>query len=755
MSRIERYFYYFTFLITINKIVVLLFKLGGVFLVEENIMTANQLIETTSRLIKINPKIVGKVVELLNEGNTVPFIARYRKEQTNGLDETEIFSINETYQYQKNLAERKEEIIRLIDEQGKLTDELKGNILKAEQLQRLEDLYRPYKQKRRTRATIAKEKGLEPLAELVFSQKGIDVNEEAAAYLSEEHELNDVSDVLAGVNDIIAEWISDEAKYREKIRTVTFNQGMIVTEIKKDAEDEKEIFQMYYDYNEQVKQIANHRVLAINRGEKENVLKVTIEPPIDDILTYLREQVIVKKDISEAAIIQAAIEDSYKRLIQPAIERDIRSSLTERAEEHAIDIFAKNLRNLLLQPPLKGKMVLGVDPAYRTGCKLAVVDETGQVKEIDVVYPTPPRNDIEGAEKIIVKMMNDYPIELIAIGNGTASRETEQFIADMIQKHNFDVAYLIVNEAGASVYSASQLARDEFPNLQVEERSAVSIARRIQDPLSELVKIDPKSIGVGQYQHDVSQKKLSESLQFVVETAVNQVGVNVNTASPALLQYVSGLNKTVANNIVKFREEKGKIVSRDEIKAVPRLGAKTYEQAVGFLRVVDGDEPLDRTSIHPESYAVARDILAKFGLSTDDLGSQLLQEKLSVDADTVIKELDVEVGELTLKDIINDLKKPNRDPRDELPKPLLKQNVLSMEDLKQGMELQGTVRNVVDFGAFVDIGVKQDGLVHISKLANRFVKNPLEVVSVGDIVTVWVDEVDLKRERIALTMIES
>ncbi len=755
MSRIERYFYYFTFLITINKIVVLLFKLGGVFLVEENIMTANQLIETTSRLIKINPKIVGKVVELLNEGNTVPFIARYRKEQTNGLDETEIFSINETYQYQKNLAERKEEIIRLIDEQGKLTDELKGNILKAEQLQRLEDLYRPYKQKRRTRATIAKEKGLEPLAELVFSQKGIDVNEEAAAYLSEEHELNDVSDVLAGVNDIIAEWISDEAKYREKIRTVTFNQGMIVTEIKKDAEDEKEIFQMYYDYNEQVKQIANHRVLAINRGEKENVLKVTIEPPIDDILTYLREQVIVKKDISEAAIIQAAIEDSYKRLIQPAIERDIRSSLTERAEEHAIDIFAKNLRNLLLQPPLKGKMVLGVDPAYRTGCKLAVVDETGQVKEIDVVYPTPPRNDIEGAEKIVVKMMNDYPIELIAIGNGTASRETEQFIADMIQKHNFDVAYLIVNEAGASVYSASQLARDEFPNLQVEERSAVSIARRIQDPLSELVKIDPKSIGVGQYQHDVSQKKLSESLQFVVETAVNQVGVNVNTASPALLQYVSGLNKTVANNIVKFREEKGKIVSRDEIKAVPRLGAKTYEQAVGFLRVVDGDEPLDRTSIHPESYAVARDILAKFGLSTDDLGSQLLQEKLSVDADTVIKELDVEVGELTLKDIINDLKKPNRDPRDELPKPLLKQNVLSMEDLKQGMELQGTVRNVVDFGAFVDIGVKQDGLVHISKLANRFVKNPLEVVSVGDIVTVWVDEVDLKRERIALTMIES
>src|SRR5690625_3221967 len=529
---------------------------------------------------------------------------------------------------------------------------------------------------------------------------------------------------------------------------------MIVTEIKKDAEDEKEIFQMYYDYNEQVKQIANHRVLAINRGEKENVLKVTIEPPIDDILTYLREQVIVKKDISEAAIIQAAIEDSYKRLIQPAIERDIRSSLTERAEEHAIDIFTKNLRNLLLQPPLKGKMVLGVDPAYRTGCKLAVVDETGQVKEIDVVYPTPPRNDIEGAEKIIVKMMNDYPIELIAIGNGTASRETEQFIADMIQKHNFDVAYLIVNEAGASVYSASQLARDEFPNLQVEERSAVSIARRIQDPLSELVKIDPKSIGVGQYQHDVSQKKLSESLQFVVETAVNQVGVNVNTASQALLQYVSGLNKTVANNIVKFRNEVGKITDRKQLKKVPRLGNKTYEQSIGFLRILDGTEPLDKTPIHPESYEVTKSLMKELGFTTENLGSDELKHKLeNVDLHQLAEEL--EVGLPTLQDIIKALASPNRDPRDDLPAPLLKKNVLSMEDLKQGMELQGTVRNVVDFGAFVDIGVKQDGLVHISKLANRFVKNPLEVVSVGDIVTVWVDEVDLKRERIALTMIES
>lgn len=720
----------------------------------ENLVDEKQLFETTSKQTQIPYKIVSKVVELLEEDNTVPFIARYRKEQTNGLDETQIQAIKETYQYQKNLAERKVEVIRLIDEQGKLTDELKHEILVAEQLQRLEDLYRPYKQKRRTRATIAKEKGLEPLAQLVWEQKGISLSAEAEKYLSEEHELTTIEDVLNGVNDIIAEWISDDAQFREKIRTLTFAQGIITTELKKDAEDEKEIFQMYYDYKEPVAKIANHRVLAINRGEKEKVLKVAIEPPIDAIIAYLNKSIIKNNDLEEKALIEAAIEDSYKRLIQPSIERDIRATLTEKAEDHAIDIFAKNLRNLLLQPPLKGKTILGVDPAYRTGCKLAVIDELGQMKYIDVIYPTAPKNDVEGAEKKLVQVMRDYPIELIAIGNGTASRETEQFIADMIQKHDWDVSYLIVNEAGASVYSASKLAREEFPDLQVEERSAVSIARRVQDPLSELVKIDPKSIGVGQYQHDVSQKKLAESLHFVVETVVNQVGVNVNTASTSLLQYISGLNKTVANNIVKYREENGKFINREQIKKVPRLGAKTYEQAIGFLRILDGDEPLDRTSIHPESYEVTRQLLNHLGLTSDDLGTDRLIEKLNDgDIEQYVQAFDV--GELTLKDIINDLKKPNRDPRDELPKPLLKKNVLTMEDLKPGMELQGTVRNVVDFGAFVDIGVKQDGLVHISKLATRFVKNPLDVVSVGDIVTVWVEEVDIKRERIALTMIQA
>ncbi|MGM8216625.1 Tex family protein [Bacillaceae bacterium W0354] len=713
----------------------------------------NQLIETTSKHTELPTNIVRKVVGLLEEGNTVPFIARYRKEQTNGLDEIQIQTIKETYQYQKNLAERKVEIIRLIDEQGKLTEDLQKDILQAEQLQRLEDLYRPYKQKKRTRATIAKEKGLEPLAQLIFEQKGINLKQEAENYLSEEHELFQVEDVLAGANDIIAEWISDEAKFREKIRTLTFSKGIIVTEVKKDADDEKEIYQMYYDYKEPVIKIAHHRVLAVNRGEKEKVLKVSIEPPVDSILDYLNRSLIKRQDTEEAGFIKAAVEDSYKRLIQPSIEREIRSALTEKAEDHAIDIFAKNLRNLLLQPPLKGKTILGVDPAYRTGCKLAVIDETGHMKYIDVIYPTAPKNDVAGAEKKLVQVMKDHPIELIAIGNGTASRETEQFISEMIQKHNWDVAYLIVNEAGASVYSASKLAREEFPDLQVEERSAVSIARRVQDPLSELVKIDPKSIGVGQYQHDVSQKKLSESLTFVVETVVNQVGVNVNTASTSLLQYISGLNKTVANNIVKYREENGKFTNRKQIKKVPRLGDKTYEQSIGFLRVIDGDEPLDRTSIHPESYEVTKQLLDKLGFTTEDIGTDELQEKLNGELADLVNDLDV--GQLTLTDIINDLKKPNRDPRDELPKPLLKKNVLTMDDLKPGMELQGTVRNVVDFGAFVDVGVKQDGLVHISKLANRFVKNPLDIVAVGDIVTVWVDEVDTKRERIALTMVQS
>ncbi|MBU6081999.1 Tex family protein [Allobacillus halotolerans] len=710
-------------------------------------------VDFVSKDLSIQSKTVRTVVELLDEGNTVPFIARYRKEQTGNLDETQIQSIKESFDYQIQLDQRKEEIIRLIDEQGKLTDELKKDIQAANKLQRLEDLYRPYKQKRRTRATIAKEKGLEPLAEKVWAQKGIQVQQEAEQYLSEENELVEVSDVLQGVNDILAEKISDEAKFREKIRSMTFSKGIIKTEIKKNAEDEKEIYQMYYDFQEQVSKIAHHRVLAVNRGEKEKVLRVTIEPPVENVISYLQKEIIMNQDIEEANIIQAAIDDGYKRLLEPSIERDIRSSLTETAEEHAIDIFAKNLKNLLLQPPLKGKVMLGVDPAFRTGCKLAVIDETGAKQEVDVIYPTEPRKDVKGSEKKVLSILERYPVELIAIGNGTASRETEQFIADMIQQNNLDVPYLIVNEAGASVYSASKLAREEFPDLQVEERSAISIARRVQDPLSELVKIDPKSIGVGQYQHDVSQSKLNSSLTFVVETAVNQVGVNVNTASSSLLEYISGLNKTVANNIVKYREENGKFTNRKQIKKVPRLGDKTYEQAIGFLRIPDGDEPLDRTSIHPESYQATKQLLGELNATSADIGTEDLSNKLK-EVNLTDFERELEIGKLTLEDIMKDLRKPNRDPRDELPKPLLKTNVLSMEDLKQGMELQGTVRNVVDFGAFVDVGVKQDGLVHISKLANRFVKNPLDVVAVGDIVTVWVEEIDVKRQRIALTMVQ-
>ena len=710
-------------------------------------------VDFVSKDLSIQSKTVRTVVELLDEGNTVPFIARYRKEQTGNLDETQIQSIKESFDYQIQLDQRKEEIIRLIDEQGKLTDELKKDIQAANKLQRLEDLYRPYKQKRRTRATIAKEKGLEPLAEKVWAQKGIQVQQEAEQYLSEENELVEVSDVLQGVNDILAEKISDEAKFREKIRSMTFSKGIIKTEIKKNAEDEKEIYQMYYDFQEQVSKIAHHRVLAVNRGEKEKVLRVTIEPPVENVISYLQKEIIMNQDIEEANIIQAAIDDGYKRLLEPSIERDIRSSLTETAEEHAIDIFAKNLKNLLLQPPLKGKVMLGVDPAFRTGCKLAVIDETGAKQEVDVIYPTEPRKDVKGSEKKVLSILERYPVELIAIGNGTASRETEQFIADMIQQNNLDGPYLIVNEAGASVYSASKLAREEFPDLQVEERSAISIARRVQDPLSELVKIDPKSIGVGQYQHDVSQSKLNSSLTFVVETAVNQVGVNVNTASSSLLEYISGLNKTVANNIVKYREENGKFTNRKQIKKVPRLGDKTYEQAIGFLRIPDGDEPLDRTSIHPESYQATKQLLGELNATSADIGTEDLSNKLK-EVNLTDFERELEIGKLTLEDIMKDLRKPNRDPRDELPKPLLKTNVLSMEDLKQGMELQGTVRNVVDFGAFVDVGVKQDGLVHISKLANRFVKNPLDVVAVGDIVTVWVEEIDVKRQRIALTMVQ-
>jgi len=703
----------------------------------------------------VNGKIVTAVISLIEEGNTVPFIARYRKEATGGLDEVQIKSIQDKWEYAVHLAERKEEVIRLIDEQGKLTEELKRDIHQATQLQRIEDLYRPYRQKRRTRATIAKEKGLEPLAELVWSQEAIHLEEEAENYFSQEHELSSIEDVISGVNDIIAEWISDEPTYREFIRETTFKQGTVLVEVKDESKDEKGVYKMYYDYNEAVRSIASHRVLALNRGEKEGVLRVVIEAPFEQIITYLQKKVIKSNGHpSSITILEEAIEDSYKRLIQPSIEREIRNGLSEKAEAQAIEVFSENLKNLLLQPPLKGRSILGVDPAFRTGCKLAAVDETGRMHAVNVIYPTAPRNDVAGAEKLVLKYIEKYDIELIAIGNGTASRETEQFIAEVITTNKLDIPYIIVNEAGASVYSASKLARDEFPDLEVEERSAVSIARRVQDPLAELVKIDPKSIGVGQYQHDVGQKELNESLSFVVETAVNQVGVNVNTASTALLEYVAGLSKTVAHNIVKERNDLGKFTSRTQLKKIPRLGPKTYEQGIGFLRILDGKHPLDRTPIHPESYQVTMKLLERIDCELDDIGSDHLRQKLAeLNKKETAEQLDI--GEMTLEDIIDALSRPERDPRDDFPQPLLQQNVLSLKDLKSGMEMQGTVRNVVDFGVFVDIGVEQDGLVHISKMANKFVKHPMDIASVGDVVTVWIEEVDLDRGRIALSMIEN
>ncbi|MED1472586.1 Tex family protein [Bacillus salipaludis] len=700
----------------------------------------------------ISAKQVKSVISLLNEGNTVPFIARYRKEMTGALDEVQIRNILERWQYIQNLEQRKEEVLRIIAEQGKLTEELNKSITRAEKLQEVEDLYRPYKQKRRTKATVAKEKGLEPFAEWLMTFTNENVEDKAQEFLSEENEVLSVEDAIAGAKDIIAEWVSDDAEGRKWIRKETFKSGTVSSAVKEEEKDEKKVYEMYYEYEEPVSKIVPHRILALNRGEKEDILRVSIKMNTDLILNYLSKKWIRNQHSPAAPSVVEAIEDSYKRLIQPSIEREIRSELTEKAEEQAIHIFSENLRNLLLQPPLKGKVVIGVDPAYRTGCKLAVVDETGKVLKIDVIYPHPPVSKTKEAKEKFIQILREYKVEMAAIGNGTASRETEQFVADILKEMNEEIFYLIVNEAGASVYSASDLAREEFPNFQVEERSAVSIARRLQDPLAELVKIDPKSVGVGQYQHDVSQKRLSESLNFVVETAVNRVGVNVNTASSSLLQNVAGLTKTAANNIVKKREEEGKFTSRVQLKKIPRLGAKTYEQAIGFLRVIDGKEPLDRTGIHPENYDEVKKLVSTLGFSTKDLGTDELKEALNgLDLKSVSEEL--AIGELTLKDIIDALVRPERDPRDDLPRPLLKKDVLKLEDLKPGMELQGTVRNVVDFGAFIDIGVKQDGLVHISKLSNRFVKHPLDIVSVGDVVTVWVDSVDMNKGRVALTML--
>jgi protein Tex len=714
----------------------------------------DQYVKIIAKEQSLTAKQVQSVISLINEGNTVPFIARYRKEMTGALDEVQIRDIVERWQYIQNLEQRKEEVIRLIEEQGKLTDELKASIEKAIKLQEVEDLYRPYKQKRRTKATVAKEKGLEPLAQwmLEFPVNG-SLEDKASEFLSDEKGVESVEDAIAGAKDIIAEMVSDDADSRKWIRNETFKSGVIESSVKNEELDEKKVYEMYYEYSEPVNKVVPHRILALNRGEKEELLRVSIKPKTDLIMNYLQRKWISKGHAVTASSVMEAIEDAYKRLIQPSIEREIRNELTEKGEEQAIHIFSENLRKLLLQPPLKGKVVLGVDPAFRTGCKLAAVDETGKVLSIGVIYPhTSSSKSTEAREKFI-KVLKDYKVEMVAIGNGTASRETEQFVSDILKELDEEIFYLIVNEAGASVYSASDIAREEFPNYQVEERSAVSIARRLQDPLAELVKIDPKSVGVGQYQHDVSQKKLSDQLTFVVETAVNQVGVNVNTASSSLLQYVSGLSKTVANNIVKKREEEGKFTSRAQLKKIPRLGAKTYEQAIGFLRVIDGKDPLDRTGIHPESYGEVKQLLDSLGFKKSDLGTPALKEALAkINIEQTADELGI--GKLTLKDIIDALVRPERDPRDELPAPLLKKDVLKLEDLKAGMELQGTVRNVVDFGAFVDIGVKQDGLVHISKLSNRFVKHPMDIVSVGDVVTVWVDSVDQKKGRVALTMLK-
>ena len=711
----------------------------------------NSLIETIVSKYQFSEKQIKAVLKLLKENNTVPFIARYRKEATGGLDEVEIKQINDEYNYMLNLQKRKEEVIHNIDQQGLLTSDLKQDILTQTKLQRVEDLYRPYKQKKKTRATEAKRKGLEDLADW-FSQSKLDTKIEDKAQLFLNDEVTTIEDAIEGAKDIIAERISDNPQYRSKILKDVFNQGLIVSSKKKKAEDEKQTFSMYYDYNEPIKRIANHRVLAMNRGEKEKVLSIKID---FDTTRIQREiaNVEIKTQNEATPFIKEAIQDSLKRLILPSIEREIRGDLTQNAESHAIDVFSENLRNLLLQPPMKGKQILGVDPAFRTGCKLAVVNPFGTFIAKGVIYPHPPISKVEEAEKELVKVISDYNIELLAIGNGTASRETEQFVAKVIKKYQLQAQFIIVNEAGASVYSASEIARQEFPDFQVEERSAVSIGRRVQDPLSELVKIDPKSIGVGQYQHDVNQKDLSSALTFVVETAVNQVGVDVNTASKSLLQYVSGLTSTIVQNIIDYREENGPIKHHKEISRIKRLGAKTFEQSIGFLRIVDGEEPLDNTAIHPESYDVAYRMLHQLDLTAQDIGSVKLKNTLSnVNISTLVSQLNI--GEPTLKDIIQSLIAPNRDPRDEFETPILKSDVLSIEDLSKGMKLNGTVRNVVDFGAFVDIGVKQDGLVHISKLSKKFVKNPMDMISVGDIVEVWILDIDENKGKVSLTMVD-
>lgn len=687
--------------------------------------------------LKLKRFQVENTIKLIDEGNTIPFIARYRKEKTGELDDVVLREFNERLMYLRNLENRQEEVLRLIDEQGKLTEELKEDILSAETLQRVEDLYRPYKQKRKTRATKAKAKGLEPLANIILNEKILKGNLEDIAidFVDSEKDVNSVDEAFAGAMDIIAEKVSDNAEYRKIVRNIFAEKGILVSEgIDKEAES---VYEMYYSYREKVKSIPNHRILAINRGEREKILRVKIDVPDDEILKYIKEDMIKNNKALTTMYLEKAIEDGYKRLISPSIEREIRTSLTERAEEEGIKVFAGNLKPLLMQSPIKGKMVMGIDPGFRTGCKVAVVDETGKLLDYTVVYPTEPQNQIEKTKEKLKELINKFNIDIISIGNGTASRETEMVVAETLQEIKGEVSYAITSEAGASVYSASIVANEEFPDIDVSIRGAVSIARRLQDPLAELVKIEPKHIGVGQYQHDLNQTKLDLALKGVVEDCVNTVGVDLNTASVSLLKYVSGISNSVAQNIVKYREENGKFRDRMELKKVKGLGEKTFVQCAGFLRIPEGNNILDNTGVHPESYDIAKKILKKDALFDMDLN------KLS-------KELDV--GLPTLKDIIKELKKPGRDPRDEMPKPVFRKDVLKMEDLKTDMVLTGTVRNVVDFGVFVDIGVKQDGLVHISKLSNKFIKHPMEVVKVGDIVNVRVLDVDINKGKISLSM---
>lgn len=708
------------------------------------------IIKTLADEFNIKTGQVENTVKLIDEGNTIPFIARYRKEMTGSLDDVVLRELFDRLTYLRNLDEKREQVRNLIAEQEKLTDEINAALDKAVTVTEIDDIYRPFRPKRRTRATIAKEKGLEPLAnEILMQLTNEPVEKIAEKYIDTEKEVNSADEAIEGAKDIIAEMISDDADYRAVIRKLTFNEGFIVS--KAVDEETESVYEMYYDYSEPVKKIAGHRVLAVNRGEKEKVLNVKVEAPVENILKQL-EKKIIRNDKYTNEILKATIEDSYKRLIAPAVEREIRNDLTEKAEESAIKVFGENLKQLLLQPPIKDKVVLALDPGFRTGCKVAVVDGIGKVLDTGVIYPVPPHNKVEQAEKIISNMIKKHNVDIIAIGNGTASRETEMFAVNLIKKLDREVLYIIVNEAGASVYSASKLGSQEFPDFDVALRSAVSLGRRLQDPLAELVKIEPKSIGVGQYQHDMNQKRLGEALGGVVESCVNNVGVDLNTASTSLLSYVSGISGTVAKNILAYREENGRFKTRKELLKVAKLGPKAFEQCAGFLRIVDGDIPLDSTGVHPESYEVAESLIKKCGFSLDEVKKGGIKGigKAVGNIEKMAKEL--KVGVPTLQDIVKELEKPGRDPRDEMPKPILKSDVLSMEDLTEGMVLKGTVRNVIDFGVFVDIGVHQDGLVHISQVCDKYIKHPLEVVSVGDIVDVKVLSVDVKKHRISLTM---